>query len=374
MQKITENKTGTFKKVIVVLLLLLLTILLPLIGSDTGVLKDTDKDGIPDIMEKISGLDVSKDDCAPAKCGNVSIHGLTGDEYYILILDQSLSMEAKLGNLTRMETAKNVVTHFLSKFPGKALKLGVYSYGRESCEALDTHQSPFETLDKPALKEKINALQPLGDTPIAKSLSVLREALQKKEGRYHVMLITDGVESCGGNPVEEGKKLVALNGPELYIQLNVIGLGVSQTDAAELKTISEATDGKYYNANTAEELESIFEKPIRAIVNNMNGVLCLHKQLDKLLHCETGRQNKLGIGYQKLNSVFFKDKAISEADKGVLLDNKIKTEDSIQKRIDLYTTIKKDGTSNYILRINELTKFLVPEAEDLKEEMNKKKK
>jgi hypothetical protein len=101
-----------------------LIVLIPIISESLGILTDADKDGISDALEKYAGLDPKKDECDPTGCS-----GFYGDEYLVMILDQSGSMSEKLGEDTRMEVAKRVSLKLIEKFPSTAAGLGFYSYG-----------------------------------------------------------------------------------------------------------------------------------------------------------------------------------------------------------------------------------------------------
>ena len=66
------------------------------------------------------------------------------------------------------------------------------------------------------------------------------------------MLLTDGKETCGGNPTDVASTLAGkLN---LSYGINVIGFDVQDDERESLAQIARAGKGKYYNAQSAAEL------------------------------------------------------------------------------------------------------------------------
>jgi hypothetical protein len=356
-------------KILLITLIAGLLVFVPLISESLEILTDGDKDGISDALEKYAGLDPKKDECEPTGCS-----GFYGDEYLVMILDQSGSMLEKLGEDTRMDVAKRVSLKLIDKFPSTAAGLGLYSYGAKKnaagedfaneCESFEEWQSPFKKLNRKDLKEHVSKMEAEGGTPIAYSILKFRESILDKKGKFNLLLITDGGESCHGDPVEEAKKLVMLNSKTLAVKLSVIGFGVDDKTAEELKKIAVASEGTYQTVATEEGLEDIFQKPIKDIIASFQGILCLHKQLDKLLLCEQSRDNKLRSAFTKLNSPM--SSPFSEEEKQTLIKYYPQTEKYIQSRIQNYTKIKKDGTEAYIKRIDEMSKLLVPPIDKIK--------
>lgn len=348
-----------------------LLLLIPIISDSEGVLLDSDKDGISDALEKYAGLNPSKDECEPNLCS-----GFFGDEFLVIILDQSGSMSEKLGKDTRMEIAKRVSIKLIEKFPSSAAGLGFFSYGTSQpdldpdsgeangCKSFVEWQSPFQNLNRSELKEHVNKMQPELGTPIAYSLEKFRESILDKKGKFNLLLITDGGESCNGDPISEAKKLVMLNNKNLMVKLSVIGFGVDAKTETELKKIAEASDGSYQTVASEEALEDIFQKPIKDIIASFQGILCLHKQVDKLLLCEQSRGNKLRAAFNKLKSSLSTN--FTPEEKETLIEYYPQSEKFIEDRIQTYTKIKKEGTDAYVKKIDELSKLIVSPSDRIK--------
>jgi hypothetical protein len=181
-----------------------------------------------------------------------------------IVLDCSGSMkETTKEGVTKMEAAKRVVADLIKKIPN-GLNVAFVIYGHEAfggaddprnCQAVKVAR-PLGKLDdagKTELSALVASLKPTGGTPIALSLKVTGEELAKdKDAFCGIVLVTDGLESCKGNPTEEVATLLA--NLKLSFGVNVVGLGVKADEDAALKAIADAGKGKYYDADDAGAL------------------------------------------------------------------------------------------------------------------------
>ena len=83
----------------------------------------------------------------------------------------------------------------------------------------------------PAIVDLANRLTPRGQTPIARSLQEAAADLQEEGGAGTILLVSDGVESCGGDPVAVASDLRASG---LDVILHTVGLGVTNEEAKAL--------------------------------------------------------------------------------------------------------------------------------------------
>jgi len=180
-----------------------------------------------------------------------------------IILDCSGSMkELTAGRETKMAAAKRVVSDLVNKIP-EGLNVTFVIYGHEvfggaedprNCQAVKVARplSPLDASGKAELTQFIGRLQPTGSTPIALSLRTAGEELRKNNALCGLVLITDGVETCSGNPAAEAAALAA--NLKLSFGVNVVGFGVKPEENASLKAIADAGHGKYYSADDANKL------------------------------------------------------------------------------------------------------------------------
>ncbi len=95
-----------------------------------------------------------------------------------------------------------------------------------------------------------------GMTPLGASLRAAAEDLQAAEGSTVVILVTDGLESCNGDPVAEAANFVH-SAPQRMV--HVIGFAIGDQDASnKLREIAVSGQGLYFDAaNSAQLAESL---------------------------------------------------------------------------------------------------------------------
>ncbi len=180
-----------------------------------------------------------------------------------IVMDCSASMkESTPDSETKMTVARRVVSDMVQKIPD-GLNVTFVIYGHEvfggaddprNCQAVKVAR-PLITLGaagKAELSQLIAGLKPTGTTPIALSLRVAGEELQKNDAFCGLVLITDGLETCKGDPVAEAARLAS--NPKLTFGVNVVGFGTKPEEDEVLAEIAKAGKGKYYGADSAREL------------------------------------------------------------------------------------------------------------------------
>ncbi|HWV25531.1 MAG TPA: SpaA isopeptide-forming pilin-related protein, partial [Thermomicrobiales bacterium] len=166
-----------------------------------------------------------------------------------LILDTSDSMnERDQGNQTRIEVAKTVTTRLVTETlpAGVPMALRTYS-GCSSSLAM-----PMQPLDPDAAAATIAGLRASGQTPIEQSLRAAGADLANVSGPKIIVLVTDGEETCSGDP---GAAIRALVAQDVSVQVNIVGFAID--DAKLTATFQEwARDGNgnYFAASNELEL------------------------------------------------------------------------------------------------------------------------
>ncbi|MCG8396416.1 VWA domain-containing protein [Bacillus atrophaeus] len=190
----------------------------------------------------------------------------TPDTNVAVLFDGSGSMVQKTGGERKIDVAKKSVKSFAELLPENTnLMLRVFGHegnnklsGKAlSCSTTETIYGlhPYEgSLFNNALRQ----INPTGWTPIAKALSDTREEFQKvnAEGKNVVYLITDGEETCGGDPAKEIEKLREANVDTI---VNIIGFNFDVKGNQEMKQAAVAGGGEYISAKNAEEFEQAWE-------------------------------------------------------------------------------------------------------------------
>ena len=180
----------------------------------------------------------------------------------VLIVDYSGSMNAKMKDgATKVASAKKCVADLIEKLPND-LNVSLVIYGTSKargCDDIDIVQ-PLGPIDKAALKSKIAGFNATGMTPIAASLTKAGEELKKAKGGSAIVLVTDGAESCHGDPAGVAAKLAAEFGVKFGI--NVIGFGIEPKEKAELASIADKGHGKLLTVENANELSGALQKVV----------------------------------------------------------------------------------------------------------------
>jgi Mg-chelatase subunit ChlD len=178
-----------------------------------------------------------------------------------IVLDCSGSMQELTRDLEpKMFAAKRVVSSLIGSLPAR-LDVAFAVYGHDvamDCDAVRVVRplSPLDETSKGHLRSYVQALKPTGKTPIALALRTIGEEMAKSAKRCQIILVTDGMETCGGDPAKEASDLIArLN----LKSIEVVGVGVSAAEAAGVQSIADAGKGKFVNAKTAKELGAAFK-------------------------------------------------------------------------------------------------------------------
>lgn len=183
---------------------------------------------------------------------------------FAIVLDCSGSMkEATKEGESKMAVAQRVVTDLIQQIPD-GLNVTLVIYGHEvfggaddprNCQAVKVVR-PLSKLDasgKSELSSLIAELKPTGSTPIALALRTAGAELAKDKDAFSgVVLITDGLETCKGDPEAEAAALAG--NLKLTFGVHVIGFDVTPQESESLKEIAAAGKGKYHNAASAAEL------------------------------------------------------------------------------------------------------------------------
>ena len=166
---------------------------------------------------------------------------------FLFILDGSNSMWGQIEGEAKILSAQNVLSELLNDLPGD-IQTGLIVYGHRkkgSCKDIEVLSGIGESsID--VLTKKINALKPKGKTPIAGALQKSLHVLSKyKQDNNNVVLISDGIESCNGDPCAAAKALVDAG---INARVHVVGFDVNEEGRKQLKCIPEMGNGKYFNA------------------------------------------------------------------------------------------------------------------------------
>ncbi len=186
------------------------------------------------------------------------------DKSVEIVVDASRSMWGRLDGEPKMSVAKEILWEVSHWFP-QDLDLALRAYGSTSpSESADCGDSallvPFADENRGSIRAAIDGLRPLGQTPIAYALQQAGRDFGTRNDDRAVVLVTDGIESCGGDPVQAARDL-----RDRGIIVHVIGFGmgnVADEDSASLQSIASASGGRYVTAGSAEELKAALAQTV----------------------------------------------------------------------------------------------------------------
>ena len=201
-------------------------------------------------------------------CGQNKIQQKLPDKTRILfLLDASGSMleQWERPNQTRWSVAKSILTRLVDSLKQNSkLELALRIYGHKSPQEIknckDTWlEVPFKSKNHKLIVDKLQEIKPKGVTPITYSLEQAANDFPAGPGyRNIVILITDGIESCGGDLCATSK---ALQQKGVFLRPYIIGLGLRSEKTLECagKYIDADTPGKFFEVLN-EAIESSFAK------------------------------------------------------------------------------------------------------------------
>lgn len=148
----------------------------------------------------------------------------------LFLLDGSGSMLAQWGKgQTRMEVAKTILSETVDSLkmnPRLELALRVYGhlYPSRPQNCTDSKlEVPFSKDNHQLIKTRLHSISPKGNTPIAYSLQQAAGDFPDASGyRNIIIIITDGIESCDGDPCAVSVELQKKN---IFLKPFVIALG-----------------------------------------------------------------------------------------------------------------------------------------------------
>lgn len=180
------------------------------------------------------------------------------------ILDASGSMLQRLGSRRRIEVARDVLTDAVrGAIPaGTPVALRVFGH-REAGSCRTDLEVPLAPLDAAAMARRIQAVSAmnLAKTPIAGSLAKVEADLRGAKGRKVVVLVTDGAETCGGDPE---KVVRELRDKGVDVTLNIVGFAID--DAAlerQFESWAALGGGRYFSARDQAALGAALAEAVR---------------------------------------------------------------------------------------------------------------
>ncbi len=174
----------------------------------------------------------------------------------LFLFDASGSMLAPWGNQLRIDVAKEILSDLVDSLRvNSKVELALRAYGhlspakQQNCE--DTKlEIPFSSNNHDEMIQRLKYIYPKGTTPIAYSLEqAANDFPASSDYRNIIIIITDGIESCDGDPCSVS---LALQQKRIFLKPFVIGLGMKDQFAAQFDCM-----GRYFNAKNINTFRSV---------------------------------------------------------------------------------------------------------------------
>lgn len=184
----------------------------------------------------------------------------------LFLLDASQSMYGEWKTGTKMEIAKSLLSQMVDSLRTvENLQLGLHVFGHlkkyppQDCDD-NRLEVPFSKSNHTRIIERIKTLKPSGTTPIARSLEECEHDFPDSKARNIIILITDGIEECKGDPCAVSQ---ALQRKGIMLKPFVIGIGENEDYKKAFDCV-----GSFYNANNESSFKTVLNVVISQALNN----------------------------------------------------------------------------------------------------------
>jgi Mg-chelatase subunit ChlD len=188
------------------------------------------------------------------------------------VLDASGSMLQKLGGTRRIDLAKSALADLAKNALPDGTSFALRVFGHKEAGSCRTDlELPLAPIDRNAAAAKIQGLgaMNLAKTPIGASLSKVRDDLKGVKGPMLVVLMTDGEETCGGDPKAA---IQSLRAGGMDVRVNIVGFAVDEVVLKDtFREWARLGNGGYFDAQNGEQLKSALRATLRPAYQVLSG-------------------------------------------------------------------------------------------------------
>lgn len=210
----------------------------------------------------LAGLPAAAEDTERTPC----------NEDAMLVFDASGSMAGtdRLGvstaiSVTRIDKVRAALTKVLPAAT-RFRRVGLITYGPGPYQQCNVQLNFTPKANAAAsVMHEVNSLVPAGKTPLTAAVNQAAEVLKFREKPGVIVVVTDGEETCGGEPCDLGKMLHA---GAMQLTVHVIGYRVKdfswmgEQSIGEVKCLADQNGGLYITAESEQDLVEALEKTL----------------------------------------------------------------------------------------------------------------
>ncbi|MEM9080451.1 MAG: VWA domain-containing protein [Verrucomicrobiota bacterium] len=182
----------------------------------------------------------------------------------IIVLDASGSMWGQIEGKAKIEIARDVIEDLLADLPSD-LELGLVAYGHRrkgDCEDIELLIPPGK-VDRAKFQAVVDNILPKGMTPLTDAVQFAAEALNYKEEKASVILVTDGLETCDKDPCAVAKVLAQTG---VDFTAHVVAFDLTAEDALTVECLATETGGQFLPAGDAASLSTALGMAVQEVV------------------------------------------------------------------------------------------------------------
>ena len=185
-----------------------------------------------------------------------------------IILDTSGSMRKKLGKKRRIDVAKASLKALVGRELAEGVPIAIRTFGGpgsgEAAKCATSLSLPLTPLHRDRALATVKRLKATKGTatPIAAALAEVADDLASVDSLRRVVLISDGKETCDGDPAAA---IATLAESGIDVRLDIVGFALKdEALKAEMAAWAEAGGGSYHDAGDASELAATITAALRA--------------------------------------------------------------------------------------------------------------
>ncbi|MGP1906816.1 VWA domain-containing protein [Metabacillus sp. JX24] len=295
-----------------------------------------------------------------------------------ILLDASGSMAQKIGGQAKMDLAKKAVNDFVASMPEGA-NVSLRVYGQEgsnsdsdkqlSCSSTEVVYD-LKPYNEAEFKASLGKFKPTGWTPIAKAISESKADFEKsdKQGQNIIYVVSDGIETCDGDPAKAAKELHDSN---IEAVVNIIGFDVDSNGQKQLMSVAQAGGGQYETVDTAEDFQELWEDERQRLWNEWWD--WGNKNWNEVWEEQSEKQNDLYERKRELTNMIYEEKKRLN-DAALYLQEKEQIEYDVRQEVTSLVDQRHEILKDYAENTHEkLLDTVKTEGEDLKDSIQENK-